>query len=130
MGSPTIKPSQLGDAIAEQLALLHDDVIEKVDKVGLLAIKKLVKLTKVSAPIKTGDYYKSLTYTATETLSGDKAYTWGAKAPHHRLTHLLVNGHPTVSGERVPGDPFLENALEVVLPEYERDVEEVLSNDS
>ena len=93
---------------------------------ALKAVKKLVSLTKKSAPKASGDFAKSLTYTTEVKTGGDKAYTWGAKDPHHRLTHLLVNGHPTVNGGRVEGDPFLDNALETVLPEYEKDVEEAL----
>lgn len=130
MADIMISPDQLGEAISEQLTLLCEDVQNKVNAVGLRSIKKLVKLTKASAPVRSGNYYKSLTHTVTDAPGGDETYTWGAKSPHHRLTHLLVNGHPTPDGGRVDGDPFLEDALEIVLPEYERDVEEVLSNDS
>lgn len=121
-----IKPEDLGKALAEQLTIYRADKQEKVNTVGEKAVKKLVKLTKKSAPKASGDFAKSLTYTAEPKTGGDIAYTWGAKAPHHRLTHLLVKGHPTVNGKRVKGDPFLENALDTVLPEYENDVEEAL----
>ena len=124
--SKTIRPQDLGAAIAEQLTIYHADKLEKVNAAGEKAAKELVKLTKKSAPKKSGDFAKSLTYTTEVKTGGDKAYTWGAKAPHHRLTHLLVHGHPTVNGGRVPGDPFLENALATVLPEYENDVKEAL----
>lgn len=130
MAKTSIKATDLGEALAEQLELYHDDVIEKVNAAGEKAIKKLVKLTRKAAPIRSGDYRKSLTYTATENpATGDKEFTWGAKAPHHRLTHLLVKGHPTPDGGRTRSDPFLENALETVLPEYEKEVEEALKND-
>lgn len=127
MAKTTIKPTDLGAALTEQLGLYHEEVVEAVNAVGEKAVEKLVKLTKATAPKRTGDYSKSLTYTAKENpATGDKEFTWGAKAPHHRLTHLLVNGHPTVNGGRVAGDPFLQDALEVVLPEYEKDVQEAL----
>lgn len=130
MSKTSIKASDLGDAIAEQLGLFHADVIEAVNAAGEKAAKKLVKLTKQSAPKRTGDYRKSLTYTTEEnSATGDKVYTWGAKAPHHRLTHLLVKGHPTATGGRTKADPFLQNALDTVLPEYEKEVEEALKND-
>lgn len=130
MAKTTIKPSDLGEAIAEQLELYHEDVVEAVNEAGKKAIKKLVKLTRKTAPKRTGAYAKSLTYTAKENPStGDVEYTWGAKAPHHRLTHLLVKGHPDRKGDRVPGNPFLQNALDTVLPEYEKEVVEALKND-
>lgn len=121
-----IKPEDLGEALTELLTVYHADKLEKVNAVGEKAAKKLVKLTKKSAPKDSGDFARSLTYEVESKTGGDKAYTWGAKAPHYRLTHLLVKGHPTVNGGRVAGDPFLENALDTVLPEYENDVEEAL----
>jgi ABC-type sugar transport system substrate-binding protein len=122
-----IDPRDLGDAIAEQLGLYGEEVVEVVNAAGEKAAKELVKLTKATAPEKDGDFKKAITYTAKENpATGDKAFTWGAKAPEHRKTHLLVHGHATVNGGRVPGDPFLEKALDTVLPEYEKDVEEAL----
>lgn len=126
----SIKPSDLGEAIAEQLKLYSDEKVEAVNAAGLKAIKKLVKLTRASAPVRTGKYYQSITYVEkANNVTGDKEFTWGAKAPHHRLTHLLVKGYAKRNGGRVKGDPFLENALDTVLPEYEKEVEEALKND-
>lgn len=126
-----IKPTDLGEALAEQLKLYHEDVIEQVNAAGERAAKELVQLTKKSAPRRPqgGDFAKSITHSAQEnTATGDKTYIWGAKAPQHRLTHLLVNGHATVNGDRVEGDPFLQDALDIVLPKYEKEVEEILNN--
>ena len=125
--SKTIKPTDLGKAIAEELTLYHKDVLEKVNAAGEKAVKALVKKTKATAPKKSGDFCKAITSKEeTNTATGDKTFIWGAKAPHHRLTHLLVHGHAKQNGGRVPGDPFLENACSEVLPEYEKDVEEAL----
>lgn len=130
MAKTSIKASDLGEAIAEQLGLYCAEKIEAVNATGENAAKKLVSLTKKTAPKRTGAYRKSITYTTTEIpATGDKEFTWGAKAPHHRLTHLLVKGHPTASGGRTKADPFLQNALDIVLPEYEKEVEDVLKND-
>lgn len=123
----SIKPTDLGKAIVEQLTLYHEDVIEKVNEAGEKAVKSLVSKTKKTAPKRSGDYRKAITYTVEErAATGDKEFTWGAKAPHYRLTHLLVNGHMKRNGGRVSGDPFLENALDEVRPEYEKDVEEAI----
>lgn len=127
MAKTSIKPSDLGKAISEELTLYHEDVVERVNEAGEKAIKALVKKTKATAPKRFGDFRKALTYTEERNpVTGDKEFTWGAKAPHHRRTHLLVKGHAKQNGGRVPGDPFLENAMAEVLPEYERNVEEAL----
>ena len=125
----SIKPADLSTALAEQLTLYHEDVVEELNAAGEKAVKKLVSLTKKTAPKRSGNFSKSITYTAEdEQATGNKTYTWGAKAPHHRLVHLLVHGHQKADGGRVDGDPFLSKALDVVLPEYEKDVEEALKN--
>ena len=127
MAKTSIKPSELGEALAEELTLYHEDVVEKVNEAGEKAIKALVKKTKATAPKRSGDFQKAITYTADRNpVTGDKEFTWGAKSPKHRLTHLLVKGYAKQNGGRVPGDPFLENAMAEVLPQYERDVEEAL----
>ena len=125
--SKAIKPANLGKALAAELTLYHKDVLEKVNAAGEKAVKELVKKTKATAPKKSGAFRKAITSKEVANSStGDKTFIWGAKAPHHRLTHLLVHGHAKQNGGRVPGDPFLENALDEVLPEYEKDVEEAL----
>lgn len=126
----TIKPEDLGAAIQEELTTYHRRVITGVNAAGEKAAKALVKKTKATAPKESGAFRRAITYKASERFAGgDKVFIWGAKDPHHRLTHLLVNGHAKVNGGRVPGDPFLENALNEVLPEYEKNVEEALEND-
>lgn len=124
----SIKPAQLGEALAEILGQYKDSKVEQVNAAGERAIKKLVKLTKKTAPKDSGDFAKHLTYKETQMPMGDKEYTWGASAPKHRVTHLLVHGHATVNGGRVEGSSFLSDALAEVLPEYEREVEEAVQN--
>lgn len=129
MAKTSIKPADLGDAIAEALGIYHQDVIDQVNAAGERAAKDLVNRTKKTVPKRTGAFRKAITYTEdTNRATGDKTFTWGAKAPKHRLTHLLVNGHVKKDGKRVDGDPFLANALDQVLPNYEREVEEALKN--
>lgn len=123
----SIDPSQLGSAVSELLGMYQKDVVERLNDVGDRAIKKLVSITKKSAPRKSGKYAKSITHKVVVKVDGCKKFIWGAKSPEQRKTHLLVNGHLAADGRRVPGDPFLEKALDTVLPEYESDVEEVLS---
>lgn len=127
----TVKPADIGKAIEQELTLYHRDVVDRVNLASEEAAKALVKKTKATAPKKSGAFRKAITYQETErTATGDKTFTWGAKAPHHRLTHLLVKGRAKTNGGRVPGDPFLDNALAEVLPEYEQKVEDILKDGS
>ncbi len=128
--SKTIKPGDLGKAIEETLTIYGKSVIEAVNEAGREAVKKLVKLTKATAPVgKRAKHYKaSITSEEVDTGHGDKRFTWGAKGKEARLTHLLVHGHATKDGGRTKANPFLQNALDVVLPEYEKKVEEAVKN--
>jgi hypothetical protein len=130
VGRVVVSPGALGDALSDMFTLYHQGVIEAVNAAGEKAVKALVKKTKATAPKRPGggDFAKSLTYKETELPSGDKEFTWGAAAPQHRITHLLVHGHATVNGERVDGNPFLTDAMSEVMPEYEKDVEEAIKN--
>ena len=124
--SKTIKPSDLGTAIGQELTIYHEDVVEKVNAAGAAAIKSLVKRTKAGAPVDTGDFKKAIASKEETAGNGMKSFVLYARAPHHRRFHLLVHGHLKQNGGRVPGNPFLQNACDQVLPEYERDVEEAL----
>ena len=129
MAKTTIKASDLGDAIMEQLQLYHEEAVEEVNAAGERAIKKLVKLTKANAPVGyRTKFKKAITFTEERSPLGSIRFIWGAKAPEHRLVHLLVHGHAKKDGGRTKSSPFLANALDTVLPEYERAVEEVIKN--
>ena len=125
--------TQLGDAIAQELDIYHKDVQSRVDKAGQKAAKELERITKDTAPFDAAAYHHhfadSIAIKTEETRTGGKRFIWHVKAPCHRLTHLLVHGHETRDGGRTRPDPFLKNALDRVLPEYERDVEEAIKGD-
>lgn len=125
----TIKPEELGAAIREELTLYSRAVQDGVNNAGRESMKKLVKLTKATAPVGyRAKFKKSITYVETPGVHGSTKFTWGAKAPEHRLVHLVTKGHATKDGGRTKANPFLQNALDTVLPEYERKVEEVVKN--
>ena len=126
----TIKLEELEDAIAEELTLYHTRTLARVNAAGEEAVKALVSKTKATAPKRSGAFRRAITYkTDISRQTGDKRFIWGVKAPHYRLTHLLVKGHEKRGGGRVDGDPFLENACDEVLPAYENAVEEAITND-
>ena len=126
MANPTVQIDRLGAVIANMVAEYSTEVKERADQAGEKAVKKLVKLTKASAPVDTGSFKKNITWSAKANALGVKEYVWHVKAPDYRLTHLLVHGHATVDGGRVDGNPFLQEALDAVLPEYLEDIEEAI----
>lgn len=128
--SRKVKPASLGDAIAAELTLYGQDVTTRVDECGRTAIKKLVKLTRANAPKGVrGSFRRNITSKEVDAGHGLKTFVWHVKAPDHRLVHLLVHGHATRDGGRTRSDPFMSNALDQVLPEYEHDIEEAVRND-
>lgn len=123
----TINPPDLADAIERELTLYHEGVAERVNDVGSTAIAKLKRLTKASAPVAGGSFKRHIaTKEQTHPVSGMKSYVWYVKPPDHRITHLLVHGHATRTGGRTRANPFLKNAVDTVLPEYEAAVKEAL----
>lgn len=127
----TIKIEALGDAIQDELAKYHRHVTDRVNVESEETAKALVKKTKATAPKrkKGGAYRRAIGYEERTNALGVKTFVWGAKGKHARLTHLLVHGHAKANGGRVDGDPFLHNALDELAPEYERKVQEAITND-
>lgn len=121
-----LKGDGLSKAVKNELTIYHEDVVEKLNAAGDKATAKLVKLTKASAPVATGDFKKNIARTEVKVGDGLKRYVWYVKAPLHRITHLLAKGYVAKNGRRVKGHPFLQKAYDQVIPEYERDVEEAL----
>lgn len=131
--SKAIKPQNLGKAIAQELSLYHEKINENCYAAGLGAVKSLVKKTKATAPVAKrtggGSFKKNIAWKELEKSYRGYRFVWYVKPPDHRLTHLLVKGHATRNGGRTTPNPFLQNALDTVLPDYERDVEEAIKND-
>ena len=127
--SKALTPDKLGEAIAQELTLYHQNVTEGVNNAGREAMQKMVKQSKANAPTgKRGRFKKSVAMKEEDAGRGGKKFIWYVRPPEHRLTHLLVHSHATKDGGRTKADPFLKNAVDAVLPEYERKVEEVVQN--
>lgn len=129
--SKGIKPEDLGKALQKELTIYSESVTERINAAAKAAIEKLVKLTKQTAPKgerKSKKFARSIAYKETVRSRGNE-YTWYVKAPNYRLTHLLVHGHATKDGGRTKANPFLQNALDEVLPEFERQAEEAVKDD-
>lgn len=126
----SIKPEQLASAIKEELTLYSEEVTERIRGLSQQAAKDLVKKTRKTAPVGArGDFRRRISMVETTRNKRNPSFTWYVKAPDHRLTHLLVKGHATRDGGRTRADPFLQNAMNEVLPDYERKVEEAIKND-
>lgn len=122
-----VRPDDLGAAIAAELSTYSKEVTDRVNDCGREAIKKLVKLTKAKAPKGArGSFKKNIASKEVDAGHGMKSFIWHVKGPDSRLTHLLVHGHATKDGGRTKADPFLANALDQVLPEFEKDIEEAV----
>lgn len=132
MSRLSITPDKLSEAINEELKLYHKDVDEKLRSATRNSLVDLVRKTKATAPVgRRGSYKKNISGDFSG-LAKSRLHikgTWYVKAPDYRLTHLLVNGHATKDGGRTKPDPFLQNALDEVLPAFEQAVEEALKND-
>ena len=128
MSSKRVSPDELGDALGEVLTLYAEDIADGVNAAGEETMAELVEETKRTAPIKSGAFRRAISSQRVKGLTGD-VFVWYAKGKQGRLTHLLVHGHAKQNGGRVPGDPFLANALKHLLPEYEKRVKEVVERD-
>lgn len=132
MSRLTITPGELADALSRELTIYHEEVEERLRDATRESMAKLVKKTKATAPKgKRGNFRKNIAGDFRGLKKGNRNIkaTWYVKAPDYRLTHLLVHGHATKDGDRTKADPFLEKALNEVLPEYEKAVEEAVKND-
>lgn len=139
MSKLNVKATDLSVALEAQLSKYNQDINDDIAIAVDQSITKLVKLTKATAPKgkRHGQFAKNI---AAETSELKKAKrrahaglhgrvvkaTWYVRAPDYRLTHLLVHGHDKKNGGRTRANPFLENAVNQVLPEYEQAVQEVL----
>ena len=125
-----IQANYLAEALQQELDSYHKDIIKRVDDAGAKSIVELKNITKATAPVDTGNFKRNIAAKEQSGVlaSGMKSYVWYVKSPEHRLTHLLVHGHATRNGGRTKADPFLVNALEKVLPAYEKAVEEAIKN--
>lgn len=119
----TVKPGDLAKVIEDELTIYNERVTARVNTAGEEAMKKLVQRTKATAPKLTGDYAKHISSKRETGTRGDR-FIWYVKSPEHRLTHLIVKKH----AHRSTPDPFLANAVDEIIPEYENAVEEAVQN--
>ena len=130
--------NDLNTEMEQVLSIYNEGINEKLREITKESMQKLVKETKATAPRgrRNGQFRKNITADyrglkrSTRGLKGQEVRaTWYVKAPDYRLTHLLVHGHATKDGGRTRANPFLQNAVDKVIPEYEQKVQEALKDD-
>lgn len=131
MGRVAITPDKLVEAVKEELTIYHEGVDDKLREITRRHVTDLVKKTKATAPTgKRGSFRKNIAGDFRGLKKGRNIKgVWYVKAPDYRLTHLLVHGHAKKDGGRTKANPFLHNALNEVLPAFEKEVEEAVKND-
>ena len=131
--------NDLSTQMEQVLTIYSEEINEKLRVITTESMKQLVKETKATAPkgrrANKDSYRKHISgdYRGTKKsargLKGQDIHAiWYVRAPDYRLTHLLVKGHATRNGGRTNANPFLQNAREKVVAEYEQKVQEAISN--
>lgn len=129
LANDKITIDDLADAIGERLTVYQSETARKILGVNKSTMKRFVKITKQTAPRRTGKFAKAIRSTVEDNgITGSKGI-WYVGGKEYRLTHLIVNGHQLRQGGRTKGNPFLENALESVADEYIKGIEEAVKND-
>lgn len=136
MSRERIHAGELGSALEHELELYARDIQDGIVRVTEESMMTLVRRTKETAPRgrRHGQFRKNITADYQELRRVKRLHgrtiraTWYVKAPDYRLTHLIVHGHATSDGGRTRANPFLKNAVDQVLPQYERELEEVIRN--
>lgn len=121
----------LSKVIQDELQLYADDITDAVKDEAKKSAKELVQLTKKTAPVgKRRKHYKdNITYSLVSKSKRAEMYAWYVKGSDYRLSHLLNDGHQLKNGGRYVGTKFITKAVDKVIPEFERKVEEVLTRD-
>lgn len=126
MRDETVTISTLDKAIAGALEEYNADVQSKLRTIVDSAMRKLVKLTKATAPRRTGEYAKHIASKTVSDTPSNYTKIWYVKGEYAFLTHLLNFGHAKVNGGRVEGTHFLDFAKKQVAEEYLDAVKEAL----
>ncbi len=130
-----ISPELFDQALRNLLQQYALQKSEKLDELTEAAIKDLVRKTKYSAPIGTWKNPKSRSHFFESIASkrmenswfGTSKFLWYVEKPNYRLTHLLAKARRAKNGRILAPNPFLQNALQRVLQNYEQSVRKEVS---
>lgn len=130
-----ISPALFGSELQDILTAYALQCSSRIDESTRNAAKQLVDLTRSSAPRGSSaernarpHFHTSIAF---KKLSaewfGASRYLWYVKKPNQRLTHLLAKSHRARNGRIVAANPFLQDALDSVLRDYEDAIRRALA---
>lgn len=116
------------DNFSDEVQKILDEMAKDAERASDETVKsvatKAVKVIKENAPVRTGEYKRSIKKKQTEKGHHRSQYTVYSEDPHYRRAHLLENGHQTKNGGRVPGHPHFakgqEMASKEIITEFEK----------
>ena len=128
-----ISPDQFVDAMLRDTLMTYAmQNGERIDEITLEAVKQLAAITRATAPrgarhshssgarprFHTSIKYKKLA----ATWFGASRYLWYVEKPNSRITHLIAKAHKARNSRIIPGNPFLQNAVDTVFRDYEANI--------
>jgi hypothetical protein len=130
MSNQLVNIDQLNDAIINSLEEYNKEAVEGIKKVTKQAMNELVKDTKNTAPVghRAKHYKDNITSKTLSETNDGISKLWYVRGSDYRLTHLLNNGHALRNGGRYPGTNFLGKAVDKIVPNYLKKIEEVFKN--
>ena len=126
--SKTVGIEALGDAIARELTIYSQEVIDGIKVEAKRYMSQLVKDTKATAPVgnRQKHYRDSIKSKKVSESAREISYLWYVDGSDYRLSHLLEDGHALRNGGRTEGTHFIEKATDPIIEEYLATVEDII----
>lgn len=118
------------DKFAEEINAILSEYQDAIDA-DIAAITKqvareAVQNVRANAPVRTGEYRKSIGAKVQADGVHKSSGVIYAKAPHYRLTHLLEHGHAKLNGGRTQAFPHWTQAEQKAVGEIEKRIKEAI----
>lgn len=122
--------SELANLIAKELENYSEEVTEKVlEAVDIVSKEANAEIkSNISFKQRTRDYVKAFRITNVYKSKKAKRNIWHVTDGHHRLTHLLENGHALRGGGRARAFPHIKYGDELAKRRMEELAREAIEN--